>query len=528
MNSLDIIIGFIALLNFFLGFIVSWKSKKNRPALYFSFLAYSLAAWCVFIIGYRMANTISQLTLWTRMLYGGAFLISIAFFYFTNIFPVVHKISKIVNVLTAVFSLFLLAMTVFTDYVVKTMTITNGDKIAHFGPGYTLYFISLVGYFAAGFYLLAKAARVSKGVVKVQVSYVFFGTLLTAVISMTSNLILPTLEYVKANWVGPVSTIIMATFIAYAILRYHLMNIRVILTELLVGSIAFVLLSQVLTAQNNVEYVWKGLLLIAFIFLGFLLIKSVFKEIERRKELERLYQQVNALSKMKSEFLSIVSHQLRTPLTAMKGYISMMKEATYGKPPERMEKPLQNIYASSDRLIRLVNNLLKVTAIESGKIEMNPQKASLEEIITSLVDEMEHEAADKKLYLKFEKPGKSLPEMMIDKDEIRQAILNIIDNAIKYTNSGGVTVKTEAVGKKVRIAVTDTGEGMAEKEIESIFESFSRGPTGTRFWAEGSGLGLYTAKKFAEMHGGKVWAESGGKGKGSTFYIELPLMKNYR
>jgi signal transduction histidine kinase len=226
---------------------------------------------------------------------------------------------------------------------------------------------------------------------------------------------------------------------------------------------------------------------------------------------------------MKSEFLSIVSHQLRTPLTAMKGYISMMKEATYGKPPARMEKPLQNIYSSSDRLIRLVNNLLKISAIESGKIEMNPQKSSLEEIIASLIEELKHEANEKKLLLKFEKPAKPLPEMIIDRDEIRQAILNIVDNAIKYTNSGGVTVKLERTDSKARITVADTGEGMSAEEIKKIFESFSRGPTGTKFWAEGSGLGLYTAKKFAEMHDGRIWAESKGKGKGSTFYIELPI-----
>lgn len=528
MSSLDIIIGLVALLNLSLGVIVYWKGKRSYPALCFSLLAYSLVAWCVFIIGYRMTNVISQLTIWTRLLYGGAFLISIAFFYFATIFPVAHKIKKFIIILTIVSSLFFLWVTIFTDYVVKTMTISNGDKIASFGPAYPLYFIFIIGFFVAAFYSLVKSFKTSKGIIRTQVYYVFFGTLLAGIISITSNLILPTFGYVRANWVGPVSMVIMAIFIAYAILRYHLMNIRVILTEFLVGIISLVLLSQFFTSKNNLDYVWNGLLFIAFLFLGISLIKNVTKEIQRRQELQRLYQQVNALSKMKSEFLSIVSHQLRTPLTAMKGYISMMKEATYGKPPERMEKPLQNIYASSERLIRLVNNLLKVTAIESGKIEMNPQKASLEEIIVSLVDEMEHEAADKKLYLKFEKPRKSLPEMMIDRDEIRQAILNIIDNAIKYTNSGGVTVKTEIAGKKVRVAVMDTGEGMTEKEIENIFQSFSRGPTGTRFWAEGSGLGLYTAKKFAEMHDGKVWAESKGKGKGSTFYIELPLMKNYR
>ena len=219
----------------------------------------------------------------------------------------------------------------------------------------------------------------------------------------------------------------------------------------------------------------------------------------------------------------------------------MMLEKSYGEPPEKMEKPLENIYSSNERLIKLVNDLLNVSRIEAGRIEMKFEKISLEEIITSIVEELKNVVKEKGIYLKtefpketkvkmrtkfsspFEKPKKHLPKVLVDRDKIRQVILNIIDNAIRYTNHGGVTVKIQNPKTKIQIVVSDTGEGMAKEEIPHLFESFSRGTAGTRFWTEGAGLGRYVAKKFVELHKGKIWAESKGRGQGSIFYIELPV-----
>ena len=101
--------------------------------------------------------------------------------------------------------------------------------------------------------------------------------------------------------------------------------------------------------------------------------------------------------------------------------------------------------------------------------------------------------------------------------------MNVLDNAIRYTQEGGITVKLKTQNSKLKIIISDTGEGLTKEEISKLFKSFSRGEAGTKFWTEGAGLGLYLARKFVEMHGGKIWAESEGKGKGSTFYIELPM-----
>ncbi|MDO8424435.1 MAG: ATP-binding protein [bacterium] len=247
-------------------------------------------------------------------------------------------------------------------------------------------------------------------------------------------------------------------------------------------------------------------------------------EVEKRtKELQSAYEELKKLDKAKSEFLSIASHQLRTPLTAVKGYISMILEKSYGEVPEKIERPLRNVSLSNERLIKLVNDLLSVSRIEAGRIEMKFEKSSIEELITSVLEELKNVAKEKDLYLKFEKPKPALPKILFDKENLRQVILNLIDNAIRYTQKGGITVKIKNLKSKIQIIVSDTGAGMTDEELSKMFESFSRGAAGTRLYTEGVGLGLYIAKKFVEMHKGRIWAESKGKKQGSDFYVELPI-----
>jgi len=201
----------------------------------------------------------------------------------------------------------------------------------------------------------------------------------------------------------------------------------------------------------------------------------------------------------------------------------MVLEKSYGKPPEKMEKPLENIYASNERLIKLVNDLLNLSRLEAGKIEFNPELTSLKELVSGIIQELRINVEKKGLYIKIVKPSEPLPKIMLDRDKIRQVILNIIDNAIKYTKEGGITVNLEKLNSEEQIKVSDTGEGMDEKEIQSLFQIFSRATAGTQLHTEGAGIGLYVARQFVEMHGGKIWAESLGKGKGSTFIVRLPI-----
>ncbi|MBZ1345258.1 MAG: HAMP domain-containing histidine kinase [Candidatus Nealsonbacteria bacterium] len=195
----------------------------------------------------------------------------------------------------------------------------------------------------------------------------------------------------------------------------------------------------------------------------------------------------------------------------------------------KIKEKVENIYQSNERLINLVNDLLNVSRIEAGAIKLKLEKTSLEETIKEVIEEIKIEAEKKNLYLRYQEPEKPLPNLLLDKEKIKEVILNLIDNAIKYTQKGGITITAEVQTPKpkkreeILIKIKDTGVGLTKEEIEKLFESFSRSKAGTTFHIEGAGLGLYVARKFVEMHQGKVWVESQGKDKGSAFYIELPI-----
>jgi signal transduction histidine kinase len=249
------------------------------------------------------------------------------------------------------------------------------------------------------------------------------------------------------------------------------------------------------------------------------------------------------LDNAKTEFISIASHQLRTPITAIKGFTSLLLEGSYGEISETVHNALDKIYISSERLVNLIEDLLNVSRIESGRMTFAFEKASVEKLLKELYDNFILVAKNKKFYLDLKMPEVPLPEILMDYSKIRELASNFIDNALKYTEKGGVTIKADLretgvliddhgfviegekspFGKMVRITVSDTGIGIPKEEIPYLFKKFSRGKDVSRLHVGGTGLGLFVGKAIAEAHHGQVWVESDGAGLGSRFIIEIPL-----
>ncbi len=243
---------------------------------------------------------------------------------------------------------------------------------------------------------------------------------------------------------------------------------------------------------------------------------------EQTKDLQQALDELTRINKAKSEFLSMASHQLRTPLTAIKGYLSMIQEGDYGKTARPMLKPLINMLASVERLIKLINDLLGISKIELGSMKIDRKPIQIEELLQSCFEEIKPRAEEKKLEFTFQKPKTLLPKIMADELAIRQVMLNLLDNAIRYTEKGSIILAVEQKAGKVLIKVKDTGEGLTLEEKKNLFQSFARGSAGTDLFIEGTGLGLCVAKKYIDLHQGTIRAESPGKGRGSTFFVELP------
>ncbi len=405
----------------------------------------------------------------------------------------------------------------------RIVSIVNGPAIPLFG-------LTAIGLVVSALAILIMKIKKAQGLEKKQLFFILIGTLLTFALIIIFNFLLP--AFFDNPYFIPLGAIFTLPFLAmtsYVILVYKFLNTRVIMTEIFILILLFISLLELVQAKSLNEVLIRGLVFIGLIVFGILLIKNVLKEIELKDKLQIAYKELKKLDEAKSEFVSIASHQLRTPLSAIKGYISMIMEGTYGTLQEKITEPLKKVYQANERLIKLINDLLNLSRIESGKIEILKEKACLEALIDNSIDILKLAVKNKNLYLKFEKPEKPLPMLILDKEKISHAIINIVDNAIRYTEEGGIIIKIreekEKKGNdKIIIEVKDTGLGMEKKDIKDLFESFSRGHAGAKHWTEGTGLGLYIAKKFVDLHQGRIWAESEGINKGSSFFIELPII----
>lgn len=246
------------------------------------------------------------------------------------------------------------------------------------------------------------------------------------------------------------------------------------------------------------------------------------KEIEKAtKELKSANKRLTKFDKAKTEFISIASHQLRTPLSGIKGYLSMLQDGDFGQLQENQRRIISDLFFNTERLVHLVNVFLNISRIESGKLQLNKSEFNFVELASRLTAQMQFEANRKSLDLSFSSPAKEII-INADSDKLADVILNLIDNSIKYTPKGFVKVKAWQEKDRIFLSVKDSGLGISPAESKKIFAKFSRTERSAKVNTSGSGLGLFVVRTIIEMHGGKVSANSAGKDKGSEFIFEIP------
>ncbi|MCK4745086.1 GAF domain-containing sensor histidine kinase [Candidatus Parcubacteria bacterium] len=255
--------------------------------------------------------------------------------------------------------------------------------------------------------------------------------------------------------------------------------------------------------------------------------KTMQTEVKKAtNRLQKINRRLRKFDRAKSEFISIASHQLRTPLSIIKGYTSLILDGSYGLVNKKLLPHLRQVYESNQRMINLVDDLLDVTRIESNKIIFNFKKTKLENLIKQAIAEFQPAIQEKKLNLKFE-CGQNVPAVKIDEIKIKEVLTNLLDNAIKYTNRGSIDINLKSIknksGKFLILSIIDTGSGIYKEDLPFIFQKFARGNKSSLVHTEGIGLGLYICRKIIEAHKGKIGVKSGGKNKGSEFFIKLPI-----
>ncbi len=240
------------------------------------------------------------------------------------------------------------------------------------------------------------------------------------------------------------------------------------------------------------------------------------------EQLNVLNAQLKALDKARAEFISIASHQLRTPPSTIKWYVAAIMDGDFGQLTPDIKAALERVQTANNGQISLIDDLLNASRIERGKMEFFFEPGSIEELTKAAYEQLVPQAEMHKLKLLYEPPTQPLPQIMLDKEKVRQVVNNFIDNAIKYTKQGSVTVHYDLTQTDVVVKITDTGRGVSPEVAPTLFEKYTRGKDSATA-ASGLGLGLYVAKVVIEQNHGKIWVESPGEGQGSTFAFSLPI-----
>lgn len=465
--------------------------------------------------------------------------ISILSIYFTYVFLNKKDVSFTVKM---VFFVLLLPVIIFapTDIDISGFNITDCDAFGYEGLPYYFYYNALgalaivwTSILFVNRYLMATtdARRLIflMGVGLVSFLFVFFSlTFLAGYLANVGLIADSDLEFY-----GLFGMDVFMIFIAILVVRFKAFNVGLLASQALVVALVILVGSQFTYTTTMTSVVLTSITLVLTGISGLILVRSVKKEVKQREELEVLTEQLaNAnerlkiLDKMKSEFVSIASHQLRSPLTSIRGYASMLAEGSYGKLPDKAQEIASSIAESSKFMAMSIEDYLNVSRIEAGNMKYEMSDFSLKETAQKVVDELRPTAMKKGLVMVFRSDCTTQGTIYADIGKTRQVIMNLVDNSMKYTPKGTITIVAhdDAKKKKMYVTIQDTGIGMGKDTLEEVFDKFVRAKNANSVNVTGTGLGLFVAKKMVTEMKGRVWAESEGEGLGSTFIVEFPLV----
>lgn len=502
---------------FALGFgcLIIFKDWRNRVNQLFFLMTLAIALWAFSYWQWLLSTDATSALFWVRILSIGSILIPIFYFHWVVVFLGIAKQKRTYLLLILSYLVgFCFLIFSFSPLFIKDVS----PKLSFLfwpEPGllYTLnlifIYLGLVGY---SLLLLYRSYRSSSDMRSKQILYVIIGSIIGFGGGLTNFFLwygIPIAPY------GNFLVALFPFFLGYAILKHHLFNIKVIATELLTFALWTAIFIDALEADTLKEWIFEIGLLAFVILFGILLIRSVLK-------LEETNARLKELDRLKSEFLSFASHQIKTPMTVIKGYASLIYDGSYGNVLEEVKETSLKIENVADRLTSLVDDFLNLRKIKEGKMEYRFGRVDIGRLVGSVVEELQLMAKQKNLSLFFKNSEQPLHRITVQADEqkLRQVIQNLVENAIKYTEKGFVRVEFENNEDSVLISVKDSGMGISKELLSKLFKQFSRDKNMAKE-IKGTGLGLYIAKEIITVHNGKIWAESEGDGKGSVFYVAL-------
>lgn len=498
-------------------FFTYFRRQRSTNITLFVLFLLSIVCWSMLWFYYFVGTPFLSL-LSLRLTYDAALAIALTFYLFSiafpsNSLPGRSHLVALVGV-TAALATYLAAPGML---VVSTSFSASSIAVMLAPAGYLLFTFAFVAFYVVSMVrLLMKLLRAGlSGEAHAQLLAILVSATLVGLLGIYVDLILgsPYLHNFNYLWTGPLFTSVIAVTIIYSVFQYRLFNTRVVASELFVFLVWALTFVRTLLSANPTDEALNGALFVLLVAVGLLLVRSVNRTVQQQDEIERL-------SAEKSEFMSFASHEIRNPITAMRGYASLIADGTVGEASPQAKDSAQKILVNGDTVLSLISEFLNKSKLELGQISYAVADVDVGKVVNSIAEGMRAHAEQKGLSLAIRIVDANLVARA-DEAKLREVVGNLIDNSVKYTQKGAIMVEVEKRNGTARIVVSDTGVGIPPETISHLFQKFSRADA-QKMNLRGTGLGLYLAKTFIEGMGGKIWAESGGKNRGSRFIVELP------
>jgi len=516
------------------GLIILTHRPQEKSARYFTFVCFFIAAWVLCRAFFQLLPPDGPIyflgiLVFIPPIFAAFFLILFSVYIGTENykFPFAYKAPTF-----AIFGV-LFAISLFPGYVFESFVVQpNGFRDIVYGPYWRMYGPILLFLLFVNFPILFHKYKSAAGPLKLKLRYIIFGLVVSLGITSAVNITLPLFGLTNLVWLGPLSIVFIPISIGYAITRRDLWDFKLILTELVTFLILFVLFLDIFNGFENTEtVVFKSATFLFATIFSVLLVRGVIKELESKRRIEAMadqlavaHRRLREIDAEKSDFVSIATHQLRSPLTLIKGYTSMLLEGSFGTLETIKHKEvIQKIYMASQRLVGMIDDFLNISRIEQGKMKYRFSAFNLNHLITELIEEWQITSKEHKnpILTHFESAHDVF--VMGDELKVRQVLDNLIDNAIKYSpKNAPIDIYIELHSEEIVVKIVDAGMGILKEALPSLFKKYSRTEETAKLHTEGRGLGLYIAHKIIKAHNGRMWAESRGQNLGSTFYLSFP------
>ena len=415
----------------------------------------------------------------------------------------------------------------FSNLIVREVSVVGSGKFKGvYGAGYNLWLIIVALILIYIIYsLVYKHINIKGRIEKKQYHFVEIGLIISLVLGVLTNIVIPVI-FNNSNFskYGPTSLLVFLIFTGYSIFKYHLFEIKIIISQILITTLTISLFIYIILSKDYLEFLTSIILFILFIFVAIRLSKVIKQSIQRSKDLERTTKILSKNIESKDIFLRMTSHQLRTPITSLNGLVIMALENwdTKKKMNIAARRDLLLVYLNIQRLGEIVNDVLAVNAINADRFGISiREKVDIEDELKFMVEEKSYfiEYYNVKIYINIKK-GKDF-YAIVDLMRLRGVFTNILNNAIFY-GKGKIWINLYDLGDEVKIEFIDNGIGIESKDLERIWKKAYRSKRALYRNPNGSGLGLFISRIVINLHQGSIIAESKGADTGSKFSIILP------